>query len=260
MKKKFFKYSTAITFALFAILLIPFFSCDQVVEKRYRIAIDSTWYPLDVHEKAPSLVAYSIELLSKIAVMENLKVELFSVSSGTLFSGLEQDNYDAVFSALSPTSENKKKYLFSDPFYSIGPVVLVRDTSEINDMVQLDGKIIGVQTGDPLVFKLDKMPNLLIKSYDQMQDAFSDVESDVIDGLIVDHIRAATYVTGLYAGRLKIITYPMNDAGLRLVAKNTERAAVLIEHFNDGLRAIRKKDELAPLISKWGLFPLSNYD
>lgn len=244
-------------FLLLAVLLVFLRGCSTKElwnTRPYRIAYDPNWYPLQLYDKQRNLVAFSNELLLAIATNEKMRIEITPLSSENLLTSLDDNHYDAVLSSLSPSSENKGHYLFSNPYYRLGPVLIVNYSSSAKSLADLEGQIIGIRTGSSVVFNLELFPEILIKSYDDILLALLDLDRNNIDGVILDPLTAYVYTTGIFAKKLKIATGPLTDVGLRLITKHNFINKDLVSHFNDGLKALKDDGTYSMLIQKWGLY------
>lgn len=255
-----FKVKTIKIVLFFCVLTIVLFfgvrSCNSDERlwygKLYKIARDSSWYPLDLLGKERSLLAFSNELIVAIAKDQSIKVELLSSGSENLFSGLDNKLYDAVLSSLSPTPYNHEFYLFSKPFYPLGPVLVVRSSSTVTNLNEMIGKSIGIPYGSTLIYK--EYPAIFITSYDNILNALNDLERNVIDGVILNRLTAYAYTIGLYTGRLKVATMPLTDEGIRLISRNDKESGFLIKKFNEGLQKAQENGTYNELLKRWGLF------
>lgn len=253
MNKKPITRHAAALVVLTLFLLISLYSCSHRNTRPYRVARDSTWYPLTLLGKERNLVAFSDELLLAIAKEEEIQFQLSFASSDSLFRGLDQGEYDGILSSLPPTITNQELYYFSEPFYLLGPVLIVQEKSHYSSLEQMEGRSIGIKSGSTLVFNVYKYPSLLLISYDNIVSALNDLDKNIIDGVILDLLPAYLYTTGIYAGRLKIVTPPLNDAGLRLITRRTPDSRELIQDFNSGLKTVQKNGTYDTLLKKWGL-------
>lgn len=220
----------------------------------YRIARDGTWGYLQLSEKGRNLLAFSNELLFAIAKQENMQLELFLVSPETLFQGLDRNQYDGVLSAFLPRGAENEKYEKSKPVFLTGPVLIVQDSSPARSLQEMGGKVIGIQTGSSVVFNIEQYPEILLTSYDTPLQALSSLAKNEIDGAILGLIPAYIYTTGFYAGRLKVITRPLTDEGVRLISLRNPHGKKLVEFFNKGLAKVRADGTYDALLAKWGLF------
>ncbi|WP_237754012.1 substrate-binding periplasmic protein [Parachlamydia acanthamoebae] len=210
--------------------------------KVFRIGRDTSWYPLQLQGKEKNMVAFTNELLLAIAKTSGFHFEISDVRSHTLFENLERGDYDAVLSSLMPNQLNRQKYEFSDPFFLVGPVLVVNQDSPAKSLVDMEGKIVGVQRSSSLVFNIAQYPSM-IAPYDQITVAFDQLLQDKIDGVITDLLTAYNHTHGYYAGQLKIIPPPLTNEGLRLISKHGVAQTYLLTHFNEGLKKIKENGE-----------------
>jgi polar amino acid transport system substrate-binding protein len=235
-------------------LLFGAFSANSLPkDKLFLIARDSTWYPLDLRGKEISMVGFANEMVAAIAADQEFRTRLFEVGPNALFDGLDLKNYDAILSSLTPNVINRQWYVFSDPFYLVGPVLIVNEKSKAKSLEDMEGKIIGIESGALQVFNILEPPNIVIIPYDTASQALENLDNNVIDGVILEALRAYVYTEGFYSGRLKVASSPLTDRGLRLIARNEPGSVHFVSRFNEGLKAIREKGIYADLIEKWEL-------
>ena len=247
---------TIVLGVVLAIALILFFiiTTERVVERKiFRIARDVSWYPLELLGKEKHMVGFTSELIQKIAKEQDFHYELVRVGPNVLLEGLDRGNYEAALSSLTPSVVTKKKFVFSDPIYLLGPVLIVSEDSELKSLEGMEDKILGIQTGASQVFNIPDYPHLLIIPYDNMIVALEDLDKDVIDGVILDAMVAHAYTKGFYKGRLKVVTSPLTEKGLRLVTRKEPRSLLLISRFNAGLKTLRNDGTYEKLLEKWNL-------
>lgn len=254
------------------VLAQSFFKKENLSSKVYRIAIDESWYPLDLFNEKEDLLAFSEELIQTIAKKQNISLQLIQVGSENLFTGLDEGEYEAVLSSLivleknganyAFTSsvgieENSESYIFSNSYYLLGPVIVVSTSSSIKSLKELNGKTIGITRGSkPISYLINNISvNLIFYDYNDRAKLIDDVINHVIDGMILDAIPAYEYTKStLYQNQLKIASAPLNREGLRLIAKNNHDSKELIVKFNEGLILIKKNGVYSQLLSKWDLF------
>jgi len=177
---------------------------------------------------------------------------------GTLISGLESGNYDAILSSMRPNVVNQNHYVFSDLIVEIGPVLIVRKESDFDSLKDMDGRTVGIRAGSSLIFNAIRQSgaNLydpIFITFDNINKALEALNNDQIDGVILDAIQAYTFVDGFYHDSLKIITSPLTDEGLRLVVLKNGPADDLIPIFNKALVELKQNGTYDTLIKKWNL-------
>jgi polar amino acid transport system substrate-binding protein len=240
----------------FAILCIIATSCGGGSQKTpYRVGVDTTWYPLLLDGKESNLTAFSTELLQEIGKKEEVSFSKVIVSWDVLLEGLKKGEYNAILFSKPPYNFNQQTFDFSDLYLKTGPVLVVSTSFDFKSMDKLSGKEIAVMPDSTGTIILEKYPGILIRNYDSIAKALNDVNSGEIDGAIIDVLMATSYCQDLYQGKLRIVTEPLNDAGLRLITLHN-RAPELIEAFNDGLEKLKASKEYEKLMQKWGFSPL----
>lgn len=247
-----------ISFLIVVLFFFLFRSCSvkkvDFSHRAFRVARDYSMMPLQLTGKGLNMRAFSDDLLLGIAKEENIKIDILSTQANNLLSGLDFGSYDGILSLLQPNVANEEKYHFSNPYYLLGPVLVVRNSSQVTSLEQMSGKIVGIKNGSSSVYDVERYPAVLLVTYDNMSIALEDLISNKIDGVILDVWTAYVYIQGFYKGLLKIATPPLTKLGLRLVARNEPYADFLIERFNKGLEVLKANGTYDVLLHKWGLF------
>lgn len=241
-------------FILYFLLVSFLSSCGCGTDlgfSRLKIGIDPSWYPLDI-EANSYLNGFTEEFLMEIAFGEKMQFERVSVNWDVLLDGLREKKYDAVLTSLPPYGFNEAKYDFSSPILRLGPVLVVGVDSKETDLAKMNENIIGFIANSSSEGLLQKHPNVLIRSFASIAEMLDAAALGEIDGALLDQIPAVNYVNDLYAGKLKIASAPLNEAGIRLVALKGKHRG-LINSFDQGLEALAKKQKLDPLLKKWNL-------
>lgn len=229
---------------------------DTLPPTVFRIGIDETWYPLNLYGKEEYISAFSKDLLQKIAAQQHFSVQIVQIGSENRLAGLDNGEYEGIFSSLILQQENTEKYISSNPYYLLGPVLVVSKSSSVKSLNDLKGKTIGlIKRSDPIE-ALEKHSSIRIVyyGYNDRIKLIEDVSNNVIGSMLLDVIPAYEYIRdGLYRDKLKIASKPLTTEGLRLIAKNNPESEKLIKHFNEGLKAMKNNDVYSQLLSKWEL-------
>lgn len=244
--------------ALLVVLLLWFGMRSCIVNEIFKdrvffIAADNRWYPFSLLGKEQYMQGFATDLIQEISREEEFRFRFMAVSASQLYDSLDRGIYDAVIGAMIPDAVHREKYLFSDPFYLYGPVLMVPFDSSIKSLDDLDGMSVGIRRGSPAVFALSGYPEISLVIFDNMNEAVDRVLMDRLDGIILEGLIAHTYAQGIYENQLKVVTNPLLDEGLRLVAKPGEISEYLIEKFNDGLAKVKQKGIYKQLLEKWDL-------
>lgn len=235
---------------LFCLLLCV--SCGSLSKKNWHIGIDPTWYPLRLGDQAVSVTAFSTELLTAIGVKEDLNLTRVTVSWDNLMINLQQGEYEAILTSMPPYLFNQKDFDFSKRYLALGPVLVVPKGSPLHSLKGLQGKEIAVIKGSSHELLLEHSQGVIIRYYDTLPDMLNALIQKNIDGALVSNLPANAYLADLYQHELTIVTPPLTDEGLRLIAKRNQ-SKKLVKAFNDGLHALQESGEYASLLHQWGL-------
>lgn len=247
------KRIVSIVFILFVVLGISFNSCSKKPpNKIFHIARDLT-YPLNLYGRENNMVGFIDELISAVAAEKGLQIQLVSEDSNTFLSGIDRGAFEAAVTALLPGEVSGDYYLFSDPLYLLGFVLVIPEKSEIKSVEQLQGKTIGVERGSAAAFDIIRYPTIFVRPYESSSIALDNLAKNEIDGVLMPVIPAYTLIQGTYHGRIKIATHPLTNLGFRLIARNESVEKNFISLFNQGLEIIRENGTYDQLCQKWNL-------
>lgn len=205
-----------------------------------------------------NLMAFTNDLMAAIASENHLRFQWVETNSSHLLDGLDNGSYDFILTALRPSNVSEEHYNFSELLFDLGPVLIVRQDSPISSLKQIQTKPIGISYGFPTNFNALRVPgfnayNMSFIYYNNMNRALDDLSNDHIDGVIMNAIPAYAVTQGLYANKLKVVTSPLNDEGLRIVSLKSSYLEVPLNAINESLDKMRQNGSYAALIHKWNL-------
>lgn len=224
----------------------------------YRIGRDSSWYPVPLFGKEKNLVAFTNDILGMIASEHNLRFEWVAANPNTLTEGLNSGFYDFILTTMRPNIVNEERYEFSELVFEFGPVLIVRQESEATSLSDMRGLTIGIPSGLSTVFNAVRSAgahsfDLLVVTYNNMNQAFKDLSNNQIDGVIIPALQAYSFTQGIYAGKLKVVTAPFTDEGLRFVALRSSKYDEILDIINKSLETMHANGAYNALIAKWDL-------
>ena len=224
-----------------------------VPSKKYVIASDATWPPMEFIDENKQIVGFDIDLMNAIAKAMGFEVEFKNTAWDGIFAGLENGDYDAVLSSVTITEEKQQKYDFSDPYVNAGQIVVVLiDETAIKSNEDLPGKIAGAQIGTTGALAIQKINGAILREYDTIDLAFADLLNNVIDAVVLDTPVAAQFalLSETFKGKLKIVGEAFTDEYYGLVVRKGE-SADLKNLFDEGLKKIKADGTYDKLYAKW---------
>lgn len=243
------KFVIAIVVILLSVSTI---GCGRTSNEVYRIARDPTWYPLWLLGKEKNVLAFSDELLAEVAEKEEISISVVTAGHNTVEAGLDNGEFDAAMTTLEPTAYRVDKYLFSDPYFLAGPILVVGKSSPVASLEDMRGRTVAVRTEALETFHLDGHSDVIFKFYESVARGLDALIRGEIDGVIMDLVPAYEYARGVYSEQIKVVGAPLTTMGLRLVASR-ERAPDLVPMFNEALAELREEGTYQELLTRWGL-------
>lgn len=239
-------------------LLLSGCSSEGSRHPTYRLARDPSGYPVDLFSSERRLLGFQSDLFDLIGKEMGFQVEFINTPYSSLFEAIEEGDADGLIGSIAPSPAQKIHYLFSKPFYLIGPVLVVPVESRARSMADMDNKIIAVINRSPWTLDIATYPGIFVRPVDDLAGALELVDADQVDGVILGLIPAYYYTQGLYGGRLKIAVGPLTEDGFRVIAPLDVRGATLIQKFDEGLGKLKESGEYDALLRKWGMISVTN--
>lgn len=230
-----------------------FDSEERFDDRIFLIGRDPSWYPLNFYGKEQRMVGFTNELVQAIAERGNIRLRIYDYGPFTLLDRLVSNDVDAIFTLRNPTAISKQRFVFSDPVYLAGPVIVVPVGSSIKSIDDLEGKIVAVKRSESSVYVLEKYPTFVMIPYDNVSHALDTLVDNEVDAAIVDVLDAKSYADGVQRGHIQIVTKPLTDYAIRLMAKRRGDQEEFMKRFNQGLHLVKEEGIWTRLIEKWGL-------
>lgn len=240
-----------------AILLLLFMmkSCGRETssEKAYTIGEDAQWRTINIMGKQREFAAFTKNLLTALGKEQQIQFKVAFIPHLDLIDSLEDEDVVGILTDLEPNSFNEQHMLFSQPFFLIGPVLIVPASWPSNGWNEKGHKIIGIESDQANSLDIEHDPSTEIRLYRDILKALSDLNAGTIDAAVFSVIPASFYIQSFYSKELKIVTVPLNEDGLRLVTLKKPKGQELIDAFNKGLEQLKENGVYDALIEKWGL-------
>jgi len=220
----------------------------------YLIGRDPSWYQTEFLGKGREALAFVDELLTEIAREQQLNIRLVRITSDAIFPSLVNGKVNAVVTARElPHYFNQDRYVQSELFYELGPVLIVRRGYPAEELKDLKGKVVGVERGSPLTYALRSDPDVIFVTYANILTALERLEEASIDAVVLPFLPAAIYVNSLFRNDLHIVSAPLLEDGVRVVAPKNVWNPALIESINKGLDTLKEDGRYQALLSRWNL-------
>jgi polar amino acid transport system substrate-binding protein len=215
-----------------------------------RIGTDATFPPFEAYDaNTKEFTGFDIELMRAVAAKAGLDVAFVNVNTNQLLSGVLNCDYDGGISAISMTDALRQQIAFSDPYLTVGHVVVVKKGNiTVTDRDHLSGMTIGAQKGANSAAEAQTIADAQLIAYPSVDGAFPDLIAGNIDAVIASKPRAQIYAS-IPANDLKIVgdAFGGDSIGIAICNRDPE----LVQKINDGLAAVKADGTLDKLTRKW---------
>jgi ABC-type amino acid transport substrate-binding protein len=218
---------------------------------KIRIGVSVDLPPFSQPDGSGGPSGFEADLVKTIALRDGLDVELVVSEYGQLLTFVNNCQLDGAIAAITITDELKQVMSFSDPYYSTGQVVVVKDGNiQIGRKEDLPGMQVGTELDTPSEAALKQISGVKILGYNSFYLASQDLVNGYIDAMVTDRPRALSYAN-IKRNHLKVVgaEFGRADYGIAFCSRRDD----LRTKFNAGLSSIRESGLLDRLIKKWAI-------
>ncbi|MDK2950409.1 MAG: polar amino acid transport system substrate-binding protein [Kosmotogales bacterium] len=219
--------------------------------KTYKVGTEATFPPFEYVENG-EIVGFDVDLIKAIAEAEGFDVEFVDMSFDSLIPALVSGNIDIVIAAMTINEERAEVVDFSDPYWTANQSVVVKGGSGKGLTVLFGDNSIGAQTGttgDLWIEEELQNTGILtgqVKRYESFVLAFTDLENENVDALVLDEPVAERYAKDRNVDIVGLIL-TNEEYG---IAINKDNKA-LLESINNGLEKLEDSGELLEIVGKY---------
>jgi len=216
------------------------------------VASDATWPPMEMVDENKEIVGFDIDLLKAAAEAGGFTVEVKNTPWDGIFAGLAAGEYDAVISSVTITEERKETMDFSVPYINAGQILVVpNETSGVTTLEDLKGQQVAAQIGTTGAFAIEKIPEVELKTYDEIGLAFEDLANGRLAAVVADTPVAADFalMNPNFQGKLKIVGEPFTEEYYGVAVKKGNKE--VLDAINKGLNAVLDTDTYSKIEDKW---------
>nr|WP_297460857.1 transporter substrate-binding domain-containing protein [uncultured Halomonas sp.] len=212
--------------------------------------------PWEFQNEQGEYVGFEIDLAKEVA--ERLgydEVNISNIPFNGLFSAVQSGRIDVAVSSITITDERLKSVSFAQPYYDSDQSLSTTKDSGIEGLDDLEGKIVGVDTGSTgdiwATGHQSEYGISQIRRYEGLQPAMLDLTTSRLDAYISD-IPAVQYYIKDKPALAVVDRIPTGEQYSMMFAKNSK----LTSQFNDVLTELKNEGYIANLHEKWfGVLP-----
>ena len=221
--------------------------------KTITVAVENAYPPFNsIDESSGQGVGWDYDTVNEICKRLNCKPEFKEAAWDGIFPAMQAGEYDMLADGVTYTEERAKIVAFSEPYVTVGQVLLVRadETRSIDEIKADSNAIVGTQIGttNEIVAK-ENFPADRVQSFEDFGAAVLGLMSKDVDGVVIDNVSASGFMES-NPGKLKIDGQITSDEQLAFVfPPNSD----LVAPVNAALDSMKSDGTLDQLNKKWGL-------
>ena len=209
--------------------------------------------PFSFTDPSGKLQGIDGEMINAIAAQKGWDVEVFTTDFNTLIPALKAKKADAIVDAMYITDARKKEISFTDEWYTQGEGMLVPAGSTVTARDQLQGKVIGAQTGTVFVDFIKTLGGSDTKFFDSQAALITGVANGQVDAAFTDSAVLAYSLVQKPNPKIKLVDpykpYFPGSIGAGVRQDDPE----LLTELNAGLADLKKTPQYLEILKKYGL-------
>ncbi|HES7922755.1 TPA: amino acid ABC transporter substrate-binding protein [Streptococcus pyogenes] len=227
-------------------------------QKSITVGFDNTFVPMGYKDESGKCKGFDIDLAKEVFHQYGLKVNFQAINWDMKEAELNNGKIDVIWNGYSITKERQDKVAFTDSYMRNEQIIVVKKRSDIKTISDMKHKVLGAQSassGYDALLRTPKMLKDFIKNkdanqYETFTQAFIDLKSDRIDGILIDKVYANYYLAkeGQLENYRMIPTTFENEAfsvGLRKEDKTLQAK------INRAFRVLYQNGKFQAISEKW---------
>lgn len=137
------------------------------------VATSADYPPFAFIDEQNQITGFDIDIIKEVAKRLNKKILIEDINFDQLLPNLEKGKFHVVAASLTPTIERSKSALFTKPYLSSNPLVVITNkTDSIANLDDLKDKEIVVIEGYFADIYMSKIPNIKLLKVNKTDKAF----------------------------------------------------------------------------------------
>ncbi len=229
-------------------LLLCFAGCGAKEDTTLTMGTNAAFPPYEYVDDDGNIVGIDAEIAAALAEKLGMELEIKDMEFDSLITACAGGSVDVVLAGMTVTDERKESVNFSDSYATGIQVIIVKEGSEIATADDLEGKIIGVQsgtTGD--IYCTDDYGQDYVKQYNNGALAVEALKNDQVDCVIIDNEPAKNFVAANEGLKILETEYVTEDYAIAIAKENTE----LLEKINTAMAELKADGTIDDIINKY---------
>ena len=163
------------------------FSANALAVDKYKVGIEGAYPPFNNKNPSGQVVGFDYDIAMALCAKMKAECEVVTSDWDGIIPALNAKKFDFIVSSLSITEDRKQAVDFTDPYYSNKQQFVAKKGVEFEtDIDSLKSKQLGTQRSTQAATWLEDNVGGDIKLYDTQENAYLDLSSGRVDGLLAD--------------------------------------------------------------------------
>ena len=242
-------FKKIIAIALIAVLaLCVLAGCAEKDEGTLTMGTNAAFPPYEFVDDNGKIVGIDAEIAEAVANKMGKTLVIKDMDFDSLLTAVEGGAIDFALAGMTVTDERLLTVNFSDTYAKGVQVVIVKEDSAIATTDDLEGKMIGVQTGTTGdIYCTDDFGQESVKQYNNGALAIEALKNGQVDCVVIDNEPAKSFVAANEGLKILETAYAEEDYAAAIAKDNTE----LLDAFNKALSELKADGTIDSIISTY---------
>lgn len=232
-----------------ALLLICFAGCGKNDAKaKLVMGTNAEFPPYEYTDDNGKIVGIDPEIAQALAEKLDMELEIKDMEFNSLIPAVQTGSIDVALAGMTVTDERLLSVDFSDSYAKGVQVIIVKSDSAIASVDDLEGKMIGVQsgtTGD--IYCTGDYGQEHVKQFQNGALAIAALVNGQVDCVVIDNEPAKNFVKANEGLKILDAHYKDEDYAIAVSKNNKE----LLEKINKAMAELKSEGKLDEIVNKY---------
>ena len=221
---------------------------ETVPVKQSLVMVTNAEFPPYEYKEGNDFLGIDVEIAKAICESAGKELNILDIAFDSVIPSIINGKADMALSGITVTEERKENIDFSDTYMTAVQSVIVMENSDIKEISDLEGKLIGVQTGTTGdMYCSDDYGDENVKRYNKISDAVQAMKSGSIDCCVIDDQVAIAMIQANEGLKVLDTSYATEEYAIGVQKGNKE----LLDIINKTLADLKSSGKLDSIISKY---------
>lgn len=200
--EEYMKKLTVVLCVLSALIGLALCGCSRSKKdaNAFVLGLDDSFPPLGFRDEDNKIVGYDIDLAAEVCRRLDLTLVCQPIDWKAKELELNTGKIDCIWNGFTMTADRRQSMTCTPAYLNNAQVLVVRAGSGIQTLSDMEGKVVGVQTGSSAQEAIDDTPDFVsllkgVVEFNENITALNDLGIGNIDGVVMDEVVANYSIT-----------------------------------------------------------------